>query len=192
VLDVSHDPSHLNPTLQREVTANLHLPSSPRATPGADLSKPGINDHLVQVNETTEIGEVPQRLGRGESGEIELEVGARGDVNGLEDAFCLNPINDLKVCRVISGNGATRIALLQDIRSDTRGDIGEVMKPIHTAIEISPDGFDLRDTEEEGVHQTKDVEGHLFGRERPDVVRLELLGDQASSAHQTSTTGPPG
>ena len=192
MFDVPHDPSHLDPTLQREITAYLHLPSSPRTTPGTNLGKSSIDDHLVQVNEATESGEVLQRLGRGEGGEVEFEVGARSNVDGLEDAFGLDTINGLEVGRIISSNGTTGVALLQNIRSNPGGDVSEVMEAIHPAVQVSPDRFNLRYTEEEWMHQTEDVEGHLLGGERPDAVCLKLLGDQTSRTHQTSTTSPSG
>ena len=89
-----------------------------------------------------------------------------GKINGLDDAFSLNAINYLEVGCVISGNGTTGVALLHNIRSDAGGDVGKVRETVHAAIEISPDGFDLGDTEEEWVHQIEDVESHLLCRER--------------------------
>lgn len=54
---VLDDPSYLDPTLQHEIAANLHPPSSPRVT---------CVGRLVQINEDMEFGAVSKRLGRGE------------------------------------------------------------------------------------------------------------------------------
>jgi len=108
----------------------------------------------------------------------------------LEDALGLDAIDYLEVRRVIPGNGAMGVALLHDVRSDAGGDVGKVRETVHASIEISPDGFNLGDTEEEWVHQTEDVESHLLCRERPDIVRLELLRNQTSGIHQAGATGP--
>ena len=54
-------------------------------------------------------------------------------------------INSLEIGSVIPGNGTIRVVLLQNFRSDARGDVCEVRESIHTAVEISPDGFDLSD-----------------------------------------------
>lgn len=56
--------------------ANLRPSPSPRATPGTDLSKPGVEDCLVKIGGVTGSGEVLQGLSRGKGREIELEVGA--------------------------------------------------------------------------------------------------------------------
>ena len=147
--------------------------------------------HLVQIDEVTEFGEVSKSISRGERREIKLEVGAEGSVDGLKNTLSFDTVNDLKVCRVVPGNGGTGLTLLHDVRSDASGDIGGVGKAIHATVEIGPDGFNLRDAEEERVHQTEDIECHPLHREGPDGVRLELLGNQASCTHQTSAAGPP-
>ena len=92
-------------------------------------------------------------------------------MDGLEDAPSLDAIDYFEVRRIIPDNGATGVVLLHDVRSDAGGDVGKVRETVHAAIEISPDGFDLGDTEEERVYQTKDVESHLLCRERLDTVR---------------------
>ena len=116
------------------------------------------------TNGLTEFGEFSKRISQGEGREIELEVGIGGNVDGLKDTFSFDTIDDLKVGRILPGNGATGVVLLHDIRLDVSGDIGEVEKVIHATVEIGPDGFNLRDAEEERVHQTEDVEGRLLCR----------------------------
>ena len=87
-------------------------------------------------------------------------------MDGLEDAPSLDAIDYLRSDAFHTDNGAAGVVLLHDVRSDAGGDVGKVRETVHAAIEISPDGFDLGDTEEEWVHQTEDVESHLLCRER--------------------------
>ena len=41
---------------------------------------------------------------------------------------------------------------------------------VHSTVKIGPDWFDLHNTEQEWMHETKDVKCHLFGREGADSI----------------------
>lgn len=60
----------------------------------------------------------PKYWSRGGRGEIELGVGAGGNVDGLKDTSSFGTVDDLEVGHIVPGNGATGVDLLHDIGSD--------------------------------------------------------------------------
>ena len=179
VFDPSHDPSHLCLTLQREVPTNLHLQASPRTTPGTSLCQSSVDDHLVQIIEATEIGEVPQGFSRGEGREIEAEVSTWSDVDGLEDAFSFDAIHGLETSSVVSGDGATRVAL-QNIRSDARGDSCEVGESIHVAVDIIPGGSNSSDAERSGCIKPRTLKAISLVEYHRSIWVIGREGDKKS------------
>jgi hypothetical protein len=108
----------------------------------------------------------------------------------LKESLSFNSVDDLEVRRVVTSDSAAKFSFLVELRPNAGSDVGEVRKAIHSTVEISPDRFDLRDAEEEGVHETEDVESHLFGREGADTIAFELVGDDVCWTHQTCSTRP--
>jgi hypothetical protein len=55
---------------------------------------------------------------------------------------------------------------------------------------VSPNGLDLSNVEDERVHETENVEGHLLRREGAAALSLDTLSDGVGSVHETGTTSP--
>ena len=60
-------------------------------------------------------------------------------------------------------DSAAKFSSFVQLHPNAGSDVGEVRKAIHSTVEISPDRLDLRDAKEQGMHETEDVESHLFG-----------------------------
>lgn len=219
VLDVTHDPAHLDETLDGELALGLHLPSGPRTSPRTDFGKSSDDDDLVEVDESLKSVELLERLDRLERGEAELEVGSGGNRNLLVHALGLHAVNDAVIGRVVDGNGSSEVASELELSSDLGRDLGEVRKLVHASVEVGPNGLDLSDVEEERVHDwkrggestidpsvmriyvtqtrgakklltTKNVERHLLGGEGTDSELLESLSNGVGSRHETSSSRP--
>ena len=48
----------------------------------------------------------------------------------------------------------------------------------------------FKSAEQERVHETQDVESHLFGGERVNVVALDLLRHNVCGRHETRASSP--
>ena len=81
VLDIAHHPSHLDATFDREFTS--HSPCS-GAAPGADFSKTGDNDALLEINHATKLGNVTEGIDRLKVGEFKSEIRSRYYINRLK------------------------------------------------------------------------------------------------------------
>ena len=79
VLDQAHHPSHLDATLDGELSPCLHLPSGSRASPGTDLSETGAHNDLVEINQALEVLKLLKDVLALNLGELVREVGPRGD-----------------------------------------------------------------------------------------------------------------
>jgi len=86
-----------------------------------------------------------------ETGEVELEIGARRDLHGLKNASGFMTVSDRVVERVVTRDGFALLSLLCEAVTNTRGDFCEV-GTIHCTTEIRPKRLNLSDTEEEWVH----------------------------------------
>ena len=190
VFDVTHDPSHFDTTFNGKLTSCLHFPTSSGTSPRTDFSETGHNDNLLEINKTAKLGKVFQRLGRFQLREVELEVGTRSDIDGLENTFSLDAIDRLEICGVVSCNSATKIALLVQVLTNATSNVSEIWNTIHTTVEISLNRFDLGDAEKKRVHETEDVECHFFRRECTATVAFDVLSDNVGGIHETSATGP--
>lgn len=190
MLDVPSHPSHLDRALDGELAVGLHLPTSTLTAPGADLSGACNDNNFVEVEHALEFVDIRQGLWSLERGEIEGEVGTRANFHGLHKTFGLRTVDNLVVRSIIASNGAAELTLLVECDADTGGDLGKVREAIHATVEVGPERFNLGYREEKGVHQTKQVEGHLLRREGADSVALELLRDNVGRAHKASSTSP--
>jgi hypothetical protein len=111
VFDVTHHPRHFNTSFYGELASCLHLPSRPRASPWPDFGESSDDNDFVKVHHTLEFGHVSKRSGRFKSWEIEAEISARCNIDGLENMLCLQAVDDLEVCGIVSGNCAAKLAL---------------------------------------------------------------------------------
>ncbi|RUP46909.1 hypothetical protein BC936DRAFT_146377 [Jimgerdemannia flammicorona] len=190
MFDVTHDPGHLNAPFKRKLAIGLHLPTSAAVTPRTNLTKASDNDDLIEINETLEIAEVLKLLVLLEFGEIELHVRARGDFVGLVLAFRLGTVDDSVVQCIVGNDGLTDICRLANFQTKFGREFLHVRDVLETTIEICPEGFVLAELEHRRVHQAKDIERHLDGREGANAKLLDTFGDHIVGAHQTGTTGP--
>ena len=152
VLDESHDPGHLDETLDGELSLRLHLPPGPGSSPRSDLSESSDDEDLVEIDHASEFVELLEGLDRLERREVELEVGSRSDGDLLVDSLGVDSVDDLEVGRVVDGDGSSKISGEGEVGSDLGGDLGEIRKSIHSSVEVGPDRLDLGDVEEERVH----------------------------------------
>lgn len=177
VLDEAHHPRHLDATFNGEFSSCFHLPPSARATPWSNFCKASNNDDLLQVDQTAQRSKVVQGFRSSELGERLLEVGKRGFRDGLADAFSLDAMDNFVVGCIIPRGRAANVGLL-DFSPNTRGDFGKVGQAVHATVEVGPGSnwfFDLRDTEQERMHETEDVERHLLSSgEGPHTIAFDL------------------
>lgn len=190
MLDVTHHPSHFNAAFDSELSSSFHLPSSSRATPWADFCKTSLDNNLVEVDKALKVRELLEGVLRLHSGEVELMVSSRSDSDLLVQSLRVNTVDDLEFSRVLHGDCTSQGGSRVEVASDLGGNVSQVRQSVHTTTQIGPDRLDLRDVEQERVHQTQDVERHLFGREGSDTHLLDTFGDNIGRAHQTGTSGP--
>ncbi|KAF8825327.1 hypothetical protein HHX47_DHR7000780, partial [Lentinula edodes] len=190
VLDVSHHPGHLDSTLNCELSPSFHFPTGTSATPRSHFGGTSDNHDLVQVKHTPKLGDINKRVLGFEGGEVESEVSTREDVHSLNQTLCINTIENLEVSSIVTSDSTAHVTLFRKRGPNTSRDIGEVWKTIHATIEISPNGFHLSDTEQQRVHQTKDVERHFLGRECADTEAFKLVRYYIRGSHESGTTGP--
>jgi hypothetical protein len=50
--------------------------------------------------------------------------------------------------------------------------VSDINNAVETTAQVTPNWFDLSDAEQDRVHKSKDVEGHLLGRESANSMRL--------------------
>jgi hypothetical protein len=190
VLDKSHHPSHFNTAFNRELALGFHLPSSPGATPRADLGKTGTDNDLVQIDQALQVVELGQDIVTFDLGEFELEVGSRSNVDLLLQSLGVGSVGDLDISGIVEGDGSSQLGSLVDVGSDGRHNLVQSSNSVHGTVQVGPNGLNLGDVEQQRVHETKDVEGHFLGREGPDTELLQSFSDKVGGAHETSTSGP--
>ena len=121
-----------------------------------------------------EIGERLRQLGLGE---FEFEVGARRYRDILKDSLCVWTVCDLVIQSVVARDGFAKVALCVDLLATPDSDICKVRKMTHAAIEISPDRPDLRNAEQERVHEANNVECHFHRRVGANALTFDVLHD---------------
>ena len=99
-------------------------------------------------------------------------------------------VGNSEVGSVVKGDSLSEVGNSVDVESDASHDLGDTSNSVHTSVEVGPDRFNLGDVEEQGVHETEDVESHLLGGEGSNTELLEALGDKVGGAHKTGTSGP--
>lgn len=164
VLDEAQCPCHLDTALDGELAARFHLPSRLRATPRTDFGESSDDHNSFEIDHTvytTQLSDICESLGGLEDLIVELEIGAWCNVHCLKNALSAAPIDGSEVGGIVSGDSTTKVALGFQLQADLGSDVRKVRQAIHSTVEIGPDGFDLSDAEEQGMHETKNVEGHL-------------------------------
>src|SRR6266850_228520 len=126
----------------------------------------------------------------GKVGEFEAEIGARGDVDSLEYTLSLGTVDDLEFCGVVTSDCAAKLSLLVDAHTDAGRDFSKIGNAVETTAQVAPNWFDLSNAEQDRVHESEDIEGHLLGRECANSVHFNLLSDHVGLVHETCTTGP--
>lgn len=190
MLDVAHHPGHLDAALDGKFTLGLHLPSSSRATPWAQLGETSTYDDLVEVDQALQVGQLFEDVRAFNGRELVGEIGSRGDRDLLVQSFRGVSVGDSEIGSIVQRNGFSQIGHSVDVESDAGHDFGDAGDPIHTTVEVCPNRLNLGNVEQEGVHETKDVESHLFGGECPHTELFETLGDKVGGAHETGTSSP--
>ncbi|KAI6759685.1 hypothetical protein HG530_010365 [Fusarium avenaceum] len=192
VLDETHDPSHLNATLEREFAVGLHLPSSTRVTPRTDFSKTCNDDNLLKIDHTLEVLverlnlSLPIRAVR----EVELDVGT--GLNGLLLVKDLGggTVNNGVLNGALLGNSTADLAGLHDVLAKLGHGLVEVRNELQTTVEISENWLRLAQVNQGGRHETEKVESHLLLRESSDTESLNTLSNNVVTGHETSSTSP--
>jgi hypothetical protein len=85
---------------------------------------------------------------------------------------------------------ATKHSLFVDVNTDPVRHISEISDAAKTTAQATLNWINLRNTGHYRVHESENVEGHLFGRENVNSVDLNFLGDHIGFVHETSTTSP--
>ena len=83
---------------------------------------------------------------------------------------------------------ARRHSAFFDVDTDPVCHVSEISDAAKTTAQVTPKWLDLRNTEHYRVHESENVEGHLFGRESANSVSLNFLSDHTELVHETGTT----
>ncbi len=97
-------------------------------------------------------------------GEFEAEIGMRCDINSLKNTLSLSTIDDFKFCSIVTSDHMTKLSLLVHVDTDAGSHVGKISNAAKTTTQVTPNWFNLSNTEKYWVHKSEDIEGHLFGR----------------------------
>ncbi|GKT45755.1 uncharacterized protein ColSpa_05936 [Colletotrichum spaethianum] len=192
VLDQTHDPSHLNATLQGELAVGLHLPAGAGVTPGTNLSKTSNDDDLLQVDHALEavVEGSNLLLPVGEVGEVELDVGAGLNNILLVEGLRVGAVNNLVLDGVLLADSAADLASLHDILAELGHGLVEVRDELQTTVQVGENRLALAEVDNGRGHETQEVESHLLLREGADAKSFDSLGNDIVAAHETGATSP--
>jgi len=126
-------------------------------------------------------------------GEFKMEIGVRCDINSLKNALSLSTIDDFKFCGIVTSDRTTKLRLLVHVDTDAGSHVGEISDVAETTAQVTLNWFDLSNTEKYQVHESEDIEGHLFGRERANSMHLNPLSNHIhiELVHESGATSPP-
>ncbi len=122
--------------------------------------------------------------------EFEAEIGARGDIDGLKDTLGFSAIDDLELCGVVACDCTAKLSLFVNAYTDAGRHVSKIGDAVETTAQVAPNWFDLSNAEEDWVHESEDVKGHLLGGESAKFVRFDPLRDHVGLVHGARTTGP--
>src|SRR5258708_9167324 len=95
--------------------------------------------------------------------EFETEIGMRCDINSLKNALSLSTIDDFKFCSIVMSDCMTKLRLLVHVDTDVGSHVGKISDVAKTTAQVTLNWFDLTNTENYQLHDSKNIEGHLFG-----------------------------
>ena len=121
--------------------------------------------------------------------EFEAEVGTRGDIDGLKDTLGFGAVDDLELSGIVTRN-CTEAHLFVYACTDVGHHVSKIGDVVKTTAQVTPNWFDLSNAEEDGVHESDDVKGHLLGGESAKSKCFDLLCDHVGLVHEARTTGP--
>src|SRR5258707_11059043 len=126
-------------------------------------------------------------------GEFKAEIGARCNINSLKNTLSLSTIHDFKFCGIVTTNHTTKLSLLVHVDTDAGSHVGKISDVAKTTTQVTPNWFNLSNTEKYRVHESKDIEGHLLGREHANSMHFNPLSNQfhIGLVHESGATSPP-
>src|SRR5229473_3313259 len=82
-------------------------------------------------------------------------------------------------------------AFLFMLNTDAGSHVGEISDVAETTTQVTPNWFNLSNTEKYWVHESKNIEGHLLGREHANSVHLNPLNNHIRLIHESGAMSPP-
>ncbi len=119
-----------------------------------------------------------------------MEIGAC-DINNLKNALSLSTIDDFKFCGIVAGNHVMKLSLLVHVDTDAGNHVSKISDVAETTTQVTPNWFNLSNTEKYWVHESKNIEGHLLGREHANSVHLNPLNNHIRLIHESGAMSPP-
>src|SRR5260370_28615735 len=97
--------------------------------------------------------------------------------------------NSVALSRAITRRSS---AFLFMLNTDVGSHVGEISDAAETTTQVTPNWFDLSNTEKYRVHESKDIEGHLLGREHANSMHFNPLSNQfhIGLVHESGATSP--
>src|SRR5258708_2490495 len=79
------------------------------------------------------------------------------------------------------------------LNTDAGSHVSEISNVAKTTTQVTPNWFDLSNTEKYRVHESEDIEGHLFGRECANFMHLNPLSNHIhiGLVHESGAMSPP-
>src|SRR5258707_15693518 len=98
--------------------------------------------------------------------------------------------NSVALSRAIARRSS---AFLFMLNTDACSHVGEISDVAKTTTQVTPNWFDLSNTEKYRVHESGDIEGHLFGRELANFMHLNPQRNHIHIrlVHEFGATTPP-
>src|SRR5260221_6788811 len=98
--------------------------------------------------------------------------------------------NSVALLRAIARQSS---AFLFMLNTDAGSHVGEISDVAKTTTQVTPNWFDLSNTEKYRVHESEDIEGHLFGRECAYFMHLNSLSNHIHNGlvHESGGMSPP-
>jgi hypothetical protein len=101
--------------------------------------------------------------------EFEAEIGARGDIDGLKDALGFGAIDDLEFSGVVTRDCTAKLSFFVNAYMDAGRHVSKIGDAVETTAQVAPNWFDLSNAEEDWVHESEGVKGHLEKVRSPSI-----------------------
>jgi hypothetical protein len=202
VLDKTGDEGQFEKTLDLVLSNRLHLPARTRTAKRSNLCVAGDDDDLLEINDTTKLGELGLGVKLFDLWERKLEVCSWQDLNLAVKALSsaerkirqtprgqsyeeqqhpLDTVGDLEIGSIFGCDRLARVCSLPQVHSDLGGDSLQVGNGAHAAVEISPNRFDLADIEQERM-PAENVQVSLKLAENAEVIQLAYINPKMLKA----------